>query len=93
MGLSGLCSNPLEAQLPFWLWPMSSPLSVLAQASLNCICYVKPKEPWLSEGAGTEREATPGGVHMGMPTQGGPITQACQNQTCIQVIFADDKTE
>lgn len=35
MGLSGLCSNPLEAQLPFRLWPMSSPLSVLAQANLE----------------------------------------------------------
>ena len=66
-GLSGLCSDPLEAQLPFLPWPTSSPLSVLAQASLSYICYVKNKEPWLSEWAGTEREAMPGvlGVQTG----------------------------
>ena len=100
-GLSGLCSDPHEAQLPFWPWPMSSPLSILAQASLSCICYVKPKEPWLSKWAGTEREAKPGilvaqaGSTRRCPCGGwgGPITLVCQNQTCIQVIFPDDKTE
>ena len=47
-----------------------------------------------SRGQGRHSGCT-GRVHMGMSLWGwgGPITLVCQNQTCIQVIFADDKTE
>ena len=78
-GVSGLCFDPHEAQLPFRPWPMSSPLSILAQASLSCICYVKPKEPWLSKWAGTETGAKPGilvaqaGSTRGCPCGGGVV--------------------